>query len=144
MIGNPAFPPCRHRLHPADVDEEGDKLPAALGETPRPRQDPGITGEELRIVNADHPGARAGGSDDMVVALECVEHLQGDRLRIGAVARIIGRLTATGLSARHLDGAARLLEQLDGGETDRRPEKIHQAGHEQSYTHRRSAMLCGS
>src|SRR5215472_11119663 len=77
----------------------------------------------------------------MVIAREGVEHLQRDRLGIGAVARIIGRLSAAGLRPRHLDGAPGLPEQFYGGEPDRRPEEIDHAGHEQRYTHRGSAIL---
>src|ERR1700730_11725057 len=80
----------------------------------------------------------------MVVALECIEHLQGNSLRGGASARIVCRLTAAGLRPRHLDRAAHLLEQLHGGKADCRPKEIDQAGHEQRYTHRRSAIVYGS
>ncbi len=80
----------------------------------------------------------------MVVALEGIEHLQGDRLGVGPSARIVCRLTTAGLRPRHFDRAARRLEQLDSGKPDRRPEEIHQAGYKQRYTHRRSAILLGS
>src|SRR5207253_3528657 len=86
-----------------------------------------------------HPGAGAGGCHDMVVALKGVEHLPGDRLGGGAITRIVGRLPAAGLSPRHLDCAVCVLQQLDGGKADGRPEEVHQASYKQRYTHRRSA-----
>jgi hypothetical protein len=71
----------------------------------------------------------------MVILVKRIKHLQGDRLRIGAVTRIVGRLAATRLGARDLDRAASLLEQFDGGKTDCRPEQIDKARHKQRYTH---------
>ena len=49
------------------------------------------------------------------------------------------RLPTASLRARHLDGAACGLQQLDRGKPYRRPKKIHQTGYEQPYTHRHSA-----
>ena len=54
-----------------------------------------------------------------------------DRDRVGAIALVVGRLAAAGLAARHLDPAAGLLQELDRGEADRRPEQVDQAGDEQ-------------
>src|SRR6266851_8747651 len=101
----------------------------------RPLQDRRIIGEELRVMPADHPGARTRRRDDIVIPLERFEYLQGDRLRITAVAGIVRRLATAGLCAWHLDRATRFLEQLDGGKTDRRPEEIHQAGYKERYVH---------
>src|SRR6516162_8376409 len=135
MIGDLTVPVGGNRPHPADVDEKRDELPAACGETLGPRQNRRIIGEKLRVMNAEHPGTGARRCDDMIVALEDVEHLLRDRLSVGAVARIVGGLTAAGLGARHLDRAARRLEQSDSSKADRRPKEIYQTGHEKRYTH---------
>ena len=62
---------------------------------------------------------------------ECGDHLFGDRLRGLAVARIPGGLPAAGLRLGHLDDTAGVLQKLDGGESDRRAEHVHQAGDKQ-------------
>ena len=54
-----------------------------------------------------------------------------ERLCVITVAGIIGRLTAAGLGARHLDRAAGLFEQLDRSEADAGPEQIDQTRHQQ-------------
>ena len=53
------------------------------------------------------------------------------------VATVEGGLAAAGLGLRHLDRAAGLLEELDGGEADARPHRVDQAGDEQSNARRR-------
>jgi hypothetical protein len=138
MVGHQTVPSRRDGLHPTDVDEKRDEFPSAAGEVLRARQVRRIIGEEFRVMPAHHPGARTRRCDDVVIALERVEHLQGDRSRIAAIARIVCRLATAGLGARHLDRATGFLEQLDGGKTDRRPEEIHQAGYEERCTHRPS------
>jgi len=136
MIRCPTTPMCRNRPHLADLHKEGDELPRAFREMLRPPQDRRIVGEELRVMPTDHPGARARGSDNMVIALESIEDEQADRLCVDAIARIVRRLAATGLGSRHIDRAARLLEQFDRGEPDRRPEQIDKAGNKEGYAHR--------
>ncbi len=88
--------------------------------------------EQLGIVHAHLAGAGAGGRDDIVAMLECGDHLFGDRARRRAVAGVEGRLAAAGLR-RHVDCAARLLQQLDGGEADRRPDQIDEAGDQEAH-----------
>ena len=78
----------------------------------------------------------------MIIALEGVEHLIGDRLGIGAIARIIRRLAAAGLRARHRDCAAGRFEQFYRGEADGRPEEIHQTCDKECDTHRRFPGVC--
>jgi len=63
-----------------------------------------------------------------------MDGVAGDRLAVGPVAGIIGRLAATGLGFGDLDLEAGLLDELGGGETDGWAEKIDQAGHEQGDT----------
>ena len=58
---------------------------------------------------------------------------RGERLGVGAVTRIVGGLAAAGLALGHLDDAAGVLEQLDGGETDGRTEEVDEAGDEQRH-----------
>ncbi len=95
-----------------------------------------LVGEQLRIMLADHAGAGAGRGDDIVEAVEGGDDLAGDRLGIRPVAGIVGRLAAAGLRSRHLDGAAGVLEQLDGGEADGRAEEVDEAGDEEAYADR--------
>src|SRR3546814_11868800 len=68
---------------------------------------------------------------DVVVAFEGLDDPPRDGARILGVAGIVGRLAAAGLRPRHLDIAAGILQQLDGGEADLRPEQVDQAGDEQ-------------
>jgi hypothetical protein len=83
----------------------------------------------------NHASAGTGGGNDMVIVCKRIKHLHGDRLRIGAVTRIVRRLAATRLGARDFDRAAGLLKQFDGRKTDCRPEQIDKARHEQRHTH---------
>ena len=57
--------------------------------------------------------ARQGRSIPLVAAVQC-------------------GLAAAGLGVRHLDPAARLLQQLDGGKADAGTDGIHEAGHEKT------------
>src|SRR5579875_2668485 len=86
-------------------------------------------------MNADHARAGAGWSDDVIIAGEGLHDFAGDRLRIVAIARIIGGLAAAGLRPRHFDGAAGLLQQPDGGKADGRPEQVDKAGDEERDAH---------
>ncbi len=90
-----------------------------------------IVGQERGVVLADHRRAGARRHDQIVVWLEGCDHLGGEGPGIVLVAGIVGRLAATALGARHLDRAARRLQQLDRGEADAGPEHIDQTGHEQ-------------
>ena len=91
----------------------------------------GVVIEEMRHMRTEHAAAGARGDDDVVISLECIEELAGDRRGCGAVAGIIGGLPAAGLATRHLDIAAGGFEQLDGSKAHARPVEIHEAGDEQ-------------
>ena len=135
MVGHLAIPLRGNRTHPAYIDEKGRQLPGAPGQLLRPLQVHRIAREELRVMLAYHPRAGTGRGNDVVIARKRIKHLQGDRLRIGAITRIVGWLAATRLRTRDLDCATGLLEQFDGGKTDRRPEQIDKARHKQRHTH---------
>jgi hypothetical protein len=70
----------------------------------------------------EHGGARARRDNDVVEALEGLDHLTRNRLGVGAVAGIIGGLASTGLALRHLDLGAGVFEQLDRTKADAGPE----------------------
>src|SRR5438270_5889072 len=93
----------------------------------------------------DHAGAGAGRRDDIVVAGESGDDLARDRLRVRLDAGIVSGLTAASLR-RHLDRAAGLFQQFDGGEADARPEQIDKAGHQERDARRlgHSALPNGS
>ncbi len=112
------------------VGQEGHELVGAGGQLLRLGQHVGIVGEELGIVALDHAGAGAGGRDDVVVAREGPDHLRGDGRGGAAVPGIVGGLPAAGLT-RHIDEAARVLQQLDGREPHGGTEQVHQAGDEE-------------
>ncbi len=142
MVGHGAIPLCRNRAHAADVDEKRDELPGARGEILCTWQISRIVGEQLWVMPAYHAGAGSGRDDDVVIISERLDDLDCDRLRVGAVARIIRRLPTTGLGARNLDRAAGLFEEPNGSKADGRPKQIHKTTREQRYTHlgyRRSA-----
>ena len=128
MISHPAVPACVNRLHPTYIDKERDELPCAFGELTYSRQG-GIVGKQLGVMKTDHPGARARRGNDMIITGECVHHLQGDRLRVGAVSGVVCGLPTTSLRTRHVDGAACGLKQPDRGKTYSRPKKIYQTGY---------------
>ena len=85
----------------------------------------------------EHAAAGARGGDHCVVAFEGLDDLGGDCPGRGAVAGIVGRLAAADLQGRDLDRAAGLLKELYGGETDRGPEQVDQAGDEERDAARR-------
>jgi hypothetical protein len=62
----------------------------------------------------------------MIITGEYIQHLQGDRPRVGAVSRVLCGLPTTSLRAQHVDGAACGLKQPDRGKTYSRPKKIGQ------------------
>ena len=111
----------------------GSERFGALGEI-------GILGEQARVMEPQHAGARARRRHHIVEALEGLDHLAGDRHGVAPVAGIIGGLPAAGLRARHLDPAAPRLDQLDRGKGDAWPEQIDEAGDEQAD---KRALLCG-
>ena len=104
---------------------------ATAGERARPLGRLGVAVEQLRHMGAQHPGTRARGGHDIVVAGKGVEQAAHQVLGGLAVAGVEGRLAAAGLGARHLDPAAGVLEQPDRGKAYRRSEQVDQAGDEQ-------------
>jgi hypothetical protein len=115
------------------VHQEGDQLVGPAGQVGGGRAPRRIVLEQGRIVLLDHRGAGARRRDDMVVAGEGVDHPSRNRLGVGPVTRIVGRLPAAGLQGRDFDRAAGLLEQLDGREAHAGAEEIDQAGHEEPH-----------
>ncbi len=132
MVGDDTVVTRRDRAHAEDVVDEGDELVDARGERLGLGAPGRVVGQERRVVLPEHAGARARRRHHVVEGLEGGDHLARDAPRRGAVARVVGGLAAAGLPARHLDPAARILEQLDRGEADRRAEQIDQAGDEES------------
>ena len=109
--------------------ERGDLV--GLGAERRRAGAPGVVGvEHFGIVLRDGGAAGPGGDDDVIVALESVDDLAGDVAGGGGVAGIPSRLAAAGLGVRNLDVAARVGQELDRREADRRPEHVHKAGDE--------------
>ena len=92
-------------------------------------------------MQAEHSGARARRGHDVVEVFELRDRLARKSARVGAVARVVSRLAAAGLRRRHDDVAACGREKLHGGEADRRPEQVDQAGDEQR--DRRAAFRIG-
>jgi hypothetical protein len=62
--------------------------------------------------------------------------LSRDRPGVTEVARIVGRLAAAGLGARHLDRAAGALQQRDRGKADARPKQIDETSNQQRHAGR--------
>ena len=90
-------------------------------------------------MRADHARTGTARRHHIVVGLEGGDDLGCDGAGVGAIAGVVGGLAAAGLRARHLDRAAGLLQQLDGGEAHRRPEQIDETGDEQADADRRLA-----
>ena len=132
VIGDGAVEARRHAGNAAHVREERDQLVGPRRQRLGALLHRGVIGEQRRVVLADHAGAGAAGRHHIVVGLEGGDDPRGDGAGIGAIAGIVGRLAAAGLRPRHLDRAAGLLQQLDGGKADRRPEQIDEAGDEQA------------
>ncbi len=91
-----------------------------------------IVGEQLWIMQLQHAGAGPGGRHHIVEALENIDNLTRDRLSVGPVSRIEGRLATTGLGEGNFDPRACVLQQFDRGKANRGPEQIDQAGYEQA------------
>jgi hypothetical protein len=77
---------------------------------------------EFWVMDPDHSGARARGGNDIVVVLKSFEDLKRNRLRGGAIAGIVRRLSAAGLRTWDLDGTALIFEQFHSGKPDGWPE----------------------
>ena len=144
MVGDATAPMRRDRLYPANLDEKRNELPTSLGEFLRPREVLGIVREELGVVHPQHAGARARGSDDIIIAGEGIDYLQSNQLGVYTITGVVGRLPATGLAARDFDRTPGIFEQLDRRKTYCRPEQIHQARNKQSYTHSVGPAVNGS
>ena len=132
MIGDGAVEFGVDRGDLQHIGQEADQLEAARRQLLRARPHLWIILEQHRIMLAQHARAGAGRRNDIVEALERLDHLARDRLGVGAVAGIIGGLAAADLRLRHLDLAARAFEQLDRREADGGAEKIHKAGDEKA------------
>ena len=85
----------------------------------------------------DHAAAGARRRDQVVAVLEFGDDLRRERLRVGAVAGVVGRLAAARLRRRHEDLRAAGFEQLDRREADRRPHQVDEAGDEEADAHER-------
>ena len=132
VIGHRPVVARLHRLDAALVDQERHQLEGARGEAAGAGLPFRIAGEERRVVALDHAGAGAGRRHRRIERLERGDDVAGDRLRIGAVAAVVGGLAAAGLGGRHDHLAAGALQQRRGGEAHRRPEQIDEAGHEEA------------
>ena len=132
VIGHRAGEGGVDRRHAAHIDQKADQFEHLGGKRHRAILPSRVVGEQLGVVHLQHPGARAGRRHDVVVRLERRDHLTGDGSRVLAVAGVVGRLPAAGLRRRHLDAAARRLDQLHRGKADARPEQVDQAGDEQA------------
>ena len=132
MIGDLALEAGRHPVAAQNIHEEGDELVALGRERHGAAGIAPIIGQELGKMGAQHAGAGAAGRHHMVEALEQIDHLAGDGMGGLAIAGIIGGLAAAGLKRRRLDQAARLLQELGGGQTHAGTEKIDEAGDEES------------
>ena len=131
VIGCRRRQPRRDPGHASHVGEKRDQLMGLGRERAGARFPFRVAGEQLGVMDADHPGARAGRRDHVIERLEGGDQAARDFPRVAGIARIPGRLAATGLGARHRDRAAGFFEQLDGGEADGRAHQIDEAGDEQ-------------
>ena len=113
------------------VDEEAGDLVGLRGQAHGAGTPDGVLREKLRIAVRDGAGAGARRRDEIIVGLEGRDHLAREGRRVGVVAAVAGGLAAAGLLRRHLDRASGLLEQLQGGEADLRPDRVDEAGDEQ-------------
>ena len=68
----------------------------------------------------------------MVAMFEGGDGLAREVRRVAVVAAVQRRLAAAGLGLRHLDPAAGLLQQLEGGKADPGAHGIDEAGHEKA------------
>ncbi len=113
-----------------DVDQEADQFVRFFREPLGPLGEIRLAREQVGIVLDEHAAARPARRDHIVAVLERLDRLPRQPFRGRAVAGIIRRLTAAGL-ARHDHFAARILEQLDRGESDARPDDVDEAGDEE-------------
>lgn len=116
--------------HAQNIGEEGDQFEGLARELFRPHREARIVGEQFGIMFGDHPAAGARGDDDIIIALEGLDHLQREFARGAPVTRIEGGLPAAGLGG-HLDDTSRAFEQRRRSEADRGPDDIDKAGREQ-------------
>ena len=131
VIGDLAGEVARHAVELEHREEKVCQLIRARGEALDALQRGGVVAKQLRVVGAHHAAAGAGGGDDVVEALELVEHLARQCDGRGAVARVVGRLAAASLCLRHIDRAAAVLEQADRREGDAGFHEVGEAGDEE-------------
>ena len=85
----------------------------------------------MRQVVLQHATTGTRRHDDVIVAAKRVENPRGKVARRGAVAGIVGGLTAAGLRAWYFDLTSGLFQQPDRREADRRSMQVDQTGDEQ-------------
>ena len=130
MVGDGAVVAGGNLIDAEHVDQEGHQLVTAAGQVLGPDLHGRIVVEQPRIVMAQHPPTGAGGRHHGIVAFEGLDDLDRDRPRRGAVSAVVGGLAAADLKGRHFDRTSGLLEELDRGKADRRPEQVDEAGDE--------------
>jgi hypothetical protein len=134
VIGDAGFKRCSGVAHHHHVGEKRNQLVALVRKGLRPLFPGCVTRKQAGIVLLQHRGAGSRRRDDEIETFEGFDHLFRDFARVGPVAGVVGRLAAAGLSHRNMYLAAGVLQQLDAGKADGRPEKIDQAGRKKSYT----------
>ena len=117
--------------HAQHVGQKAHELMALAREDLRPLREIGIIGEKVGVMFRHHAAAGARGRDNVIAVGEGVHGLQGEGARIGSVAGIEGGLAAAGLRG-HGDLAARILQQLHGGEADAGAKEIDETGDEEA------------
>jgi len=132
VIGDRPIEPRTRKIHVPYVRQKGNQLPGLGRQGLGSRRVGRIVGEERGIVIADHARAGTRGRDEVIDLGEGIEHRARDRTGLRASAGIIGGLAATALPGRNPDGAARRLQQLDGGKADTGTKQIDQTGHEEA------------
>ena len=68
------------------VYQEGRELVALGGKSLGALGEAGIVGQKARVVDLEHAGAGARGSNDIIEGLESLDDLPGDRRRLFAIA----------------------------------------------------------
>ncbi len=131
-LGDRSVVARRHLFDAEHVDEETDEFVGFVGETLSLQRHIRFAREKLGIVRGEHAPAGTARHDDVVAVLERIDRLLRQIFGGRPVAGVVGRLAAARL-ARHDDLAAGLLQELDGGEPNRRADNVNEAGDEQSH-----------
>ena len=112
------------------VDEKARELMGLFGEALGLGCEVGLVCEQIGVVAGEHASAGAARDNDVIAIRKRLDRLPRQGFGRESVARVIGGLAAAGL-ARNDDPAAGVLEELDGGEADGRPDDIDETGDEQ-------------